>query len=85
MTRHDLEAWLDHHLEQPVLVEWHSLYGGEVTDKISRTGVLRKEGGEYLAGDAHIDLADFETADFENDGVVVELSEENVELYIALR
>jgi hypothetical protein len=84
MTRHDLEAWLEHHLDQPVRVEWHGLYGGEVAEKITRSGVLRKESGEYLAGDAHIDLTDFETADFENDGVVVELVKENVELYIAL-
>ena len=83
MTRHDLEAWLDHHLEQPVLVEWHGLYGGEIREKISRTGVLRKESGAYLAGDAQIDLTDFEAADFENDGVLVELGKENVELYIA--
>ena len=84
MTRHDLEAWLDHHLDQPVLVEWHSLYGGEVAERISRTGLLRKERGEYLAGDALIDLTDFETADFGPDGVVVELVKENVELHIAL-
>jgi len=84
MTRHDLEAWLDHHLDQSVLVEWHSLYGGEVAEKISRTGVLRKENGGYMAGEALIDLTDFETADFENEGVVVELGKENVELYIAL-
>jgi hypothetical protein len=84
MTRHDLEAWLDQHLDQTVVVEWHSLYGGEVAEKISRTGVLRKERGEYLAGDAPIDFTDFETADFENNGVVVELGKENVELYIAL-
>jgi hypothetical protein len=25
MTRHDFEAWLDHHLDQPVLVEWRDL------------------------------------------------------------
>ena len=28
MTRHDFEAWLDHHLDQPVLVEWRTLSGG---------------------------------------------------------
>jgi hypothetical protein len=84
MTRHDLEAWLDHHLDQPIRVEWHALYGGEVAEKISREGAPRKERGEYLACDAPIDLTDFETADFENDGVVVELVKENVELYIAL-
>jgi hypothetical protein len=84
MTRHDLEAWLDHHLEQLVLVEWHGLYGGEVAEKVSATGVLRKESGAYLAGDAPIDLTDFEAADFANEGVVVELGRENVELYIAL-
>jgi hypothetical protein len=84
MTRHDLEAWLDHHLDQPVLVEWHGLYGGEVAEKISRRGVLRKENGEYLADDVRIDLTDFETADFANQGVLVELGKENVELYIAL-
>ena len=65
MTRHDFEAWLDHHVDQPVLVEWRSLSGGEVTDKTSTTGVLRKDGGgEYHAGDAHIDLTDFDAADF---------------------
>ena len=84
MTRHDLEAWLDHHLEQPVLVEWHGLYGGEVAEKFSRSGVLRKEGGDYRAGDALIDLKDFEAADFVNEGVLVELGKENIELYIAL-
>ena len=46
--------------------------------------MLRKERGEYLAGDAHIDLTDFDTADFENDGVVVELGKANIELYIAI-
>ena len=84
MTRHDFEAWLDHHLDQPVLVEWRALHGGEVRDKISTTGVLRKEGGEYLAGDASIDLTDFEAADFGNEGVIVELAKENVELYVAV-
>jgi hypothetical protein len=52
--------------------------------KISRTGVLRKESGEYLAGDAAHRPHDFEAADFANEGVVVELVKENVELYIAL-
>ena len=84
MTRHDLEAWLDHHLDEDVLVEWHSLYGGVVTDKISTSGVLRKESGEYLAGDAPLDLTEFEAADFMNQGVVVELGRQSVELYIAL-
>ena len=41
MTRHDFEAWLDHHLEQPVLVEWRTLSSGEVTDTSATTGVLR--------------------------------------------
>ena len=84
MTRHDFEAWLDHHLDQPILVEWRALYGGEVVEKVSSTGVLRKESGEYLAGDAPIDLTDFEAADFANEGVLVELGKENVELYITL-
>jgi hypothetical protein len=84
MTRHDFEAWLDHHLDQSVLVEWRALYGGEVTDEVSTTGVLRKEGDEYLAGDAPIDLTDFEAADFGSEGVIVELGKENVELYIAV-
>ena len=84
MTRHDFEAWLDHHLDQAVLVEWRSLHGGEVRDMISTIGVLRKEGGEYLAGDAHIDLTDFEAADFGSEGVIVELVKENVELYVAV-
>ena len=83
MTRHDFEAWLDHHLDQPVFVEWRTLYGGEVTDKTMLTGVLRKDGdGEYHAGDVHIDLVDFEAADFGGDGVIVELASENAELYI---
>ena len=45
MTRHDFEAWLDHHLDQSVLVEWRTLPDGLVTDKTSTTGVLRKDGG----------------------------------------
>jgi hypothetical protein len=85
MTRHDFEAWLDHHLDQPVLVEWRTLSGGLVSDKTLMTGALRKDGdGEYHAGDAHIDLGDFEAADFGGDGVVVELARENAELYIAV-
>lgn len=85
MTRHDFEAWLDHHLDQPVLVEWRTLSGGMVTDATSTTGALCKDGrGEYHAGDAHIDLTDFEAADFGGDGVVVELFRENAELYIAV-
>jgi hypothetical protein len=52
-------------LDQAVLVEWRELDGGLVTDKTSMTGALRKDGeGEYHAGDAHIDLTDFEAADF---------------------
>ena len=85
MTRHDFEAWLDHHLDQAVLVEWRELDGGLVTDKTSMTGALRKDGeGEYHAGEAHIDLGDFEVADFGGDGVIVELAQENAELYIAV-
>jgi hypothetical protein len=84
MTRHNFEAWLEHHLNQTVLVEWRDLDGGLVTETTSTAGVLRKEGGEYLAGDAHIDLTDFEAADFGNDGVIVELLREDAELYIAL-
>ena len=85
MTRHDFEAWLDHHLDQAVLVEWRELDGGLVTDKISMTGALCKDGeGEYHAGEAHIDLGDFEVADFGGDGVIVELAQENAELYIAV-
>jgi hypothetical protein len=85
MTRHDFEAWLDHHLDQAVLVEWRELDCGLVTDKISMTGALRKDGeGEYHAGDAHIDLGDFEAADFGGDGVIVELAQESAELYIAV-
>jgi hypothetical protein len=84
MTRHDFEAWLDH-LDQAVLVEWRELDGGLVTDMTSMTGALRKDGeGEYHAGEAHIDLGDFEAADFGGDGVVVELAQENAELYIAV-
>jgi len=71
-------------LDQPVVVEWRDLDGGLVTDTTSTSGVLRKDGGEYLAGDAHIDLTDFEAADFGNDGVVVELLREDAELYIAV-
>ena len=26
MTRHDFEAWLDHHLDQTVLVEWRAAW-----------------------------------------------------------
>ncbi len=85
MTRHDFEAWLDHHLNQLVVVEWRTLAGGEVADKTSTTGVLCKDGGgEYHAGDAHIDLSDFDAADFGGDGVVVELLRESAELYIAV-
>jgi hypothetical protein len=85
MTRHDFEAWLDHHLDQPVLVEWRTLDGGMVTDTTSTTGALCKDGdGEYHAGDVHIDLGDFEAADFGGDGVIVELAKENAELYIAV-
>jgi hypothetical protein len=85
MTRHDVEAWLDHHLDKPVLVEWRTLSGGLVTDATSTTGVLRKDGGgEYHAGEAHIDLTDFDAADFGGEGVVVELLRENAELYIAV-
>jgi len=85
MTRHDFEAWLDHHLDQSVLVEWRTLSRGEVTDQTSTTGALRKDGdGEYHAGDAHIDLRDFEVADFGGDGVIVELAREHAELYIAV-
>jgi hypothetical protein len=85
MTRHDFEAWLDHHLDQAVLVEWRELDGGLVTDKISMTGALHKDGeGEYHAGEAHIDLTDFEAADFGGEGVVVELLRESAELYIAV-
>ena len=85
MTRHDFEAWLDHHLDQSVLVEWRELDGGLVTDKTAMTGALRKDGeGEYHAGEAHIDLTDFDAADFGGDGVVVELLRENAELYITV-
>ena len=85
MTRHDFEAWLDHHLDQSVLVEWRTLSDGVVTDKTSTTGALRKDGGgEYHAGDAHIDLADFDAADFGGEGVLVELHRESAERYIAL-
>ena len=83
VTLHDFEAWLDHHLEQPVLVEWRSLSGGEIFESIATRGMLRKEAGGYLAGDAPIDLTDFEEADFVHEGVLVELGEENVELYVA--
>jgi hypothetical protein len=85
MTRHDFEAWLNHHLDQAVLVEWRELDGGLVTEMTSMTGALRKDGeGEYHAGDAHIDLTDFEAADFGGEGVVVELLRESAELYIAV-
>jgi hypothetical protein len=83
MTRHDFEAWLDHHLDQPVLVERRVLDAGVIASKTSTTGVLRKETGEFLAGDLPIDLTDFEAADFAEEGVIVELGED-VELYIAL-
>jgi hypothetical protein len=83
MTRHDLEAWLDHHLDQPVLAEKCVLSGGEITSKTSTAGVLRKDGGEYLAGHWPIDFTDFEAADFAAEGVIVELGE-NVELHITL-
>jgi hypothetical protein len=83
VTRHDFEAWLDHHLGESVLVEKRVLQGGEIASKTSATGVLRKDGGEYLAGDAPIDLTDFAAADFAAEGVIVELGE-SVELYVAL-
>jgi hypothetical protein len=85
MTRNDFEAWLDHHLDQTVLVEWRTLAGGLVTDTTSTRGALRKDGdGEYHAGGAHIELRDFEAADFGGDGVIVELAKENAEIYIAV-
>jgi hypothetical protein len=83
MTRHDFEAWLDHHIDQPVLLERRVLDGGVIESKTSTIGVLRKETGEYRAGDSPIDLMDFEAADFAEEGVIVELGED-VELYIAL-
>jgi hypothetical protein len=83
MTRHDLDAWLDHHLDQPVVVERRVLVGGEIASKTSTAGVLRKEADEYLAGDSPIDLTDFVVADFAADGVIVELSGD-VELAITL-
>jgi len=83
MTRHDFEAWLDHHIDQPVLLERRVLDGGVIASKTSTIGVLRKETGEYLAGDSPIDLTDFEAADFAEEGVIAELGED-VELYIAL-
>jgi hypothetical protein len=83
MTRHDLEAWLDHHLDQAVVVEKRTLFGGEIASKTSTAGVLRKEADEYLAGDSPIDLTDFVAADFAAEGVIVELSGD-VELSIAL-
>ena len=77
---------MDHHLDEAVLVEWRELDGGLVIDKLLSRGALRKDGdGEYHAGEAHIDLGDFEAADFGGDGVVVELARENAELYIAVR
>ena len=83
MTRHDFEAWLDHHVDQPVVVERRVLDAGVIASKSSTIGVLRKEAGEYLAGDLPIDLTDFEAADFAEEGVIVELGED-VELYVAL-
>jgi hypothetical protein len=83
MTRHDFEAWLDHHLDQPVLVETRVLDGGMIASTTSTTGVLRTESGTYMAGDSPIDITDFEAADFAADGVIVELRE-GVELYIGL-
>jgi hypothetical protein len=83
MTRHDLDAWLDHHLDQHVVVERRTLYGGEIASKTSTDGVLRKDAGEYFAGDSPIDLTDFVVADFAAEGVIVELSGD-VELSIAL-
>ncbi len=84
MTRHDLEAWLDHHIDQPVLVEKCTLSGGVIASKMSATGVLRKESGEYLAGDSPIDFTDLQPRIFAAEGVIVELGED-VELHIALR
>jgi hypothetical protein len=84
MTRHDFEAWLDHHLDRPVLVEWRTLSDGLVTEATSTRGVLRKDGADYHAGDVHIDLTDFDAADFGEHGVIVELLRENAELYIAV-
>jgi hypothetical protein len=85
MTRHDFEAWLDHHLDAPVFVEWRDLEDGLVAATTSTRGVLHKDGSEYHAGDAHLDLTDFEAADFGGDGVIVELLREDAELYIAVR
>jgi hypothetical protein len=83
VTRHDFEAWLDHHLGESVLVEKRVLEGGEIASRTSTTGVLRSEDGEYLAGDSQIDLTGFAAADFAAEGVIVELGE-SVELYVAL-
>ena len=83
MTRHDLEAWLDHHTDQPIVVERCLLSGGMIASKTSTAGVLRKESGEYLAGDSPIDFTNFAAADFAAKGVIVELGQ-NVELHIAL-
>jgi hypothetical protein len=71
-------------LNSPFSLSGATSDGGLVTDTTSTIGVLRKDGDEYLAGDAHIDLTDFEAADFGNDGVIVELLREDAELYIAV-
>jgi hypothetical protein len=83
MTRHELKAWLDHHIDQSVLVEKCVLSGGMIASKTSTTGVLRKESGEYLADNSPIDFTDFAAADFSADGVIVELGDD-LELHIAL-
>jgi hypothetical protein len=82
MTRHDVEAWLDHRIGQMIHVETRHLVGGEVSSNVSHTGVLRREAeDEYLAGASPIDFTEFVAANFEVEGVVVEL-DGDVELYI---
>jgi hypothetical protein len=82
MTRHDVEAWLDHRIGQMVHVETRHLMGGEVSSNVLHVGVLERDGeNQYLAGASPIDLTEFVAANFEVEGVVVEL-DGDVELYI---
>lgn len=83
MTRHEVEAWLDHRIGQMIHVETRQLVAGEISSSVSHVGALRRDADdEYHAGESHIDLAEFLAADFEIEGVVVELPED-VELYIS--
>jgi len=65
-----------------VHVEKRVLVGGEISSNVTHVGALRREADdEYVAGESPIDLTEFVAANFEIEGVVVELVGD-VELYI---